>query len=203
MNKVELMDKYLETYTKEITSTEICYTVDSIFKFNLDETPILASTKEEIRNVALLGDNPTHREVIDLYIKQYKGELTGKAIRQIINEIFGVNLEAISSLETSRISLYSKGKWVVQSDNDLFVVYTGPGDVDVKVFPTNYFTERTGLTELPVDLQLSLTSLGYYFDETLESYYFKNPTGKAISDAFKGKTMGAILDVIQRSFSDL
>jgi hypothetical protein len=202
MNKVEMMDKYLETYTKEITSTEICYTVDSIFKFNLDQTPILSSTKEAIQNVSLLGNDPTPREVIDLYIKQYKGELTGKEIRQIINEVFGVNLDAISSLETARISLYSKGKWVVQSEHDLFVVYTGPGDIDVKVYPTNYFTEQTGLTKLPVDLQRSLTSLGFCFDETLESYYFKNPTGKAISDAFKGKTMGAILDVIQRSFSD-
>ncbi len=201
MSKIEMMDKYLETYTKEITSTEICYTVDSVFKFNLDETPILSSTKEQIRS--LLGNDPTPREAIDLYIRHYKGELTGKEIRQIINEIFGVNLEAISSLETARISLYSKGKWVVQSEHDLFVVYTGPGDVDVKVYPTSYFTERTGLTDLPVDLQHSLTSLGYYFDKTLESYYFINPTENAISDAFKGKTMGAILDVIQRSFSDL
>lgn len=204
MKKVEVMDRYIETYANKITnSTEIFYTVNSIFNFNLDEIPILSSTEEEIKNASLMGNTPTPREIIDLYINQYDGELTGTEIRKIINKIFGVNLEAISSLEGARISLYSKGKWVVQSENDLFVVYTGTGDVDVKVFPTYYFTQQTGLTELPIDLQLALISIGYYFDVELESYYFINPTGEAISDAFKGKTIEAILDVIQRSFSDL
>lgn len=203
MNKIEMMDKQLGTYSDGITSTEICDTVDSIFKFNLDKTPLLSTTLEEVHNVSILGNNPTPREVIDLYINQYQGDLTGKEIRRMINVIFGVNLAAISSLETARISLYSKGKWVVQSEKDLFVVYTGAGDVDVKIYPTNYFTEQTGLTELPVELKETLTSLGYYFDEALNCYYYCNPIGEAISDAFKGKTMGAILNIIKQLYSDL
>ena len=150
-----------------------------------------------------MKNNPTAREVIDFYINQYDDELTGTEIRKIINTIFGVNLEAISSLEEARISLYSKGKWVIQSKNDLFVVYTGIGDIDVKVYPTNYFIQQTGLTDLPTSLQLALINIGFYFDEKLNSYYFINPTGEAISDAFKGKTIGTIRDIIQQSFSHL
>ena len=73
----------------------------------------------------------------------------------------------------------------------------------MKVFPTNYFTEQTGLVEVPIDLQHSLTSLGYYFDENINSYYFLNPTGEAVPDEFKVKTMGAILGVIKNSFSNV
>ena len=71
--------------------------------------------------------------------------MTGVDIRGMINQIFGINLNGVSSLEGAGISLYSKGQWVLQSDKDLFVVYTGSGDLDVKVFPTEYFTKQTGL----------------------------------------------------------
>jgi len=199
MKKAEMMDKYLDSYGKRISSSEICHVVDLMFKINLDETPILSKEKEEVDGVS----SSIGREVIDSHLNQYDRDITGAEIRKIINEIFGVNLEAISSLEGARISLYSKGQWIVQHEKDLFVVYTGASDVDVKVFPTNYFTEQTGLVELPSDLQHALTSIGYYFDEKIDSYYFLNPTGEAVPDAFKGKTIGAILGVIQHSFSNL
>ena len=199
MKKAEMMDKYLDSYGKRISSSEICHVVDLMFKINLDETPILSKEKEEVDVVT----SSIGREVIDSHLNQYDRDITGAEIRKIINEIFGVNLEAISSLEGARISLYSKGQWIVQHEKDLFVVYTGASDVDVKVFPTNYFTEQTGLVELPSDLQHALTSIGYYFDEKIDSYYFLNPTGEAVPDAFKGKTIGAILGVIQHSFSNL
>ncbi|MEQ6355599.1 hypothetical protein ABNX05_13300 [Lysinibacillus sp. M3] len=199
MKKAEVMDKYLDSYGKRISSSEICHVVDLVFKINLDETPILSKEKEEVDEIA----SSTGREVIDSYLNQYDRDITGAEIRKIINEIFGVNLEAISSLEGARISLYSKGQWIVQHEKDLFVVYTGASDVDVKVFPTNYFTEQTGLVTLPSDLQHALTSIGYHFDEKIDSYYFSNPTGEAVPDVFKGKTIGAILSVIQHSFSNL
>lgn len=204
MKKVELMDKSLETYTNNIISSkEIIYTVDSIFKINLDEIPILPNVKKEIRNALCKENNPTPREAIDFYINQHEGELTGTEIRKIINTIFGVNLEGISAIEGGGISIYSKGTWIIQSENALVVLYTGPGDVDVKILPTNYFTQQTGLTELPISLQEALISMGYYFNEELNSYYYISPTGEAVPDAFKVKTIGAIRDVIQQSFSDL
>lgn len=196
MKKAEKMDQHLDFYGGKISSSEICYVVDLIFGFNLDKTPILS---KEIEGTSL----STGREVIDYHLHQYDGEISGVEIRKIINEIFGVNLEAISSLEGSRLSLYSKGQWIVQHEKDLFVVHTGAGDVDVKVFPTNYFTEHTGLEELPTDLQDALIGLGYYYNEKMDSYYFSNPTGEAVSDAFKGQTIGAILGVIRHSYSNL
>ncbi|MFJ7981826.1 hypothetical protein ACIQ1D_16240 [Lysinibacillus xylanilyticus] len=199
MKKAEKMDEYFNSYGKEISSSEICHVVDLIFKINLDEAPILSKEKEKADGIS----SSTGREAIDSHLNQYDSEITGAEVRKIINEIFGVNLEAISSLEGARISLYSKGQWIVQHEKDLFVVYTGESDIDVKVFPTQYFTEQTGLVKLPTDLQHALTSIGYYFDEKNDSYYFSNPTGEAVPDAFKGKTIGAILGVIQHSFSNL
>ncbi|WP_155593131.1 hypothetical protein [Lysinibacillus cavernae] len=197
MKKAEMMDQHLDSYAKKISSSEICYVVDLIFKVNLDETPTLSKEME--------GTLPfTGREAIDFQLQQYGNrEITGADIRKLINDIFGVNLEAISSLEGSRISLYSKDQWIVQHEKDLFVVYTGARDVDVKVFPTNYFMEQTGLVGLPTDLQHALTNIGYYYNEKMDSYYFSNPSGEAVPDAFKGQTIGAILGVIRHSFSKL
>ena len=196
MKKAEMMDQHLCSYGRKISSSEICHVVDLIFGINLDKAPILC---KKLKETSLSSG----RGVIDYHLHQYDGAITGGEIRKIINEIFGVNLEAISSLEGSRLSLYSKGQWIVQHEKDLFVVHTGAGDVDVKVFPTKYFTEHTGLEELPTDLQDALTGLGYYYNEKMASYYFSNPTGEAVSDAFKGKTIGAILGVIRHSFSNL
>lgn len=204
MKKAEMMDMYLDSYGKKISSSEICHVVDLIFKVNLDEIPIFSKEKEKAAGISSsVGNALASREAIDSHLNQCDKEITGAEIRKIINEIFGVNLDAISSLEGARISLYSKGQWIVQHEKDLFVVYTGASDVDVKVFPTNYFTEQTGLVELPTDLQHSLTSIGYYFDEKIDSYYFLNPTGEAVPDDFKGKTIGAILGVIKQSFSNV
>ncbi|KMY48660.1 hypothetical protein [Peribacillus loiseleuriae] len=203
MTKAEMMDKYFDSYGKRISSAEICKAVDSIFKINLDEIPILSKEMEGAVGVSFsTGNVLASREAMDVRLNQYDKEITGAEIRKVINEILGVNLDAISSLEGARISLYSKGQWVVQHEKDLFVVDTGAGDVDVKVYPTNYFTEQTGLVKLPTDLQHSLTSIGYSYDEKIGSYYFSNPTGEAVPDAFKGKTIGAILKVIQYSFSN-
>ena len=121
----------------------------------------------------------------------------------MLNQNFGINLLAIDALEQERISLYSKGQWVVQNDRDLFIVYTGSDDVDVKVFPTKYFTEQTGLDVLPSDLQHLLSRIGFHYDKKMQSYYFANPTGQAVSDQFKGQTIGAIVEVIHRLYSHL
>lgn len=199
MKKVDLMDKYLDSCQGEITSSEICSIVQSIFGFDLETKPVLSKEGDQ--------DSPptetTAKLAIDLGIEPYGKNISGSEIRKIINEIFSINLDAISSLDGSRISLYSKEQWVTQQEHDLFVVHTGVGDIDVKIFPTAYFTEKTGLTELPEELKQSLTSLGYYYNDKIGSFYYSNPSGEATPDSFKGQTIGAILKFIHQSYQNL
>ncbi|MEB9502505.1 hypothetical protein P4J13_00740 [Bacillus anthracis] len=201
VNKVELMDKHLDSHQGKITSTEICNIVMSIFKFDLTTKPVLskewimARSGSSTENIAI--------KAIDSTLSHYGKKVTGIEIRQLINQIFGINLDAISSLEGARISLFSKNQWVVRDEQDLFVVHTGLGDVDVKVFPTDYFTEQTGLEELPKDLKRSLTNFGFSCDERAGCYYYSNPSGEAIPDEFKGQIIGTILKVIHNSYQSL
>lgn len=201
VNKVELMDKHLDSHQGKITSTEICNIVMSIFKFDLTTKPVLS--KEWIMAGAGSSTEDIAKMAIDSTLTHYGKKGTGIEIRQLINQIFGINLDAISSLEGARISLFSKEQWVVRDEQDLFVVHTGLGDVDVKVFPTDYFTEKTGLEELPKDLKQSLTNFGFSCDERAGCYYYSNPSGKAIPDAFKGQIIGTILKEIHDSYQSL
>jgi hypothetical protein len=199
MTKVEIMDKYIDSFRKKISSSVICRVMNSIFGFDLDSIPVLSKVAESF----VTSEKPLARVVIDSYLEEYGKGITGAEIRGMINQIFGINLDAITALEGARISIYSKNQWVIQHEHDLFVVQTGTGDIDVKVFPTKYFTEQTGLKEVPNDLHHSLTRMGFSYHEKIGSYYFLNPTGEAIPDAFKGQTIGAIIEVIRHSYSNL
>ncbi|PFE18917.1 hypothetical protein [Bacillus cereus] len=201
VKKVELMDKHLDSHQGKITSTEVCNIVMSIFKFDLTTKPVLS--KEWILAEAVSSTENIAKMAIDSTLSRYGEKVTGIEIRQLINQIFGINLDAISSLEGARISLFSKDQWVVQDDQDLFVVHTGLGDVDVKIFTTDYFTEQTGLEELPKTLQQSLTNFGFSCDEKAGCYYYSNPSGEAIPDAFKGQIIGTILKEIHDSYPSL
>jgi hypothetical protein len=203
MTKAEMMNKYFDSNKKGSSSAEICRVVKSIFGFDLDTMPVLSKRGEEGVE-ALSSDTfeiPVSRVLINSYLDQSGKEVTGAEIRNMINQIFGINLDAISSLDGARISLYSKDQWVVQHTKDLFVVQTGTGDVDVKVFPTEYFTEQTGLEQLPVDLHHSLTNIGFTYNEQIGSCYYSSPTGEAVPDAFKGQTIGAIMKAIHDAYS--
>lgn len=202
MTKAEIMDKYFDSFEDKIDSSEICRFVMSIFNFDLDIKPVVSNELEKAMSLKE-ETGISSRIVIDSYLHQDEKKVTGAAIRRIINQIFGINLDAISSLEGARISLYSKDQWVVQDDKDLFVVHTGNDDIDVKIYPTKYFTEQTGLDTLPDDLQHSLSSMGYYYNEEMNSFYFKNPSGEPVTDAFKGQTMGAIMNIMKQSYTNL
>lgn len=195
MTKIEMMDKYLSS--SEISTSEICTIVNKIFGIDLDDVSILHNKHTESANTI------DARATIDIYIDQDEKKMTGEEIRNMLNQIFGINLNAIAALEQERISLYSKGQWVVKNDKDLFIVYTGIEDIDVKVLPTKYFTEQTGLEVLPSELQRILSSIGFYYDKEIQSYYFANPTGKAVTDDFKAQTIGAIVEVIHKFYSHL
>ena len=203
MTKVDVMDKYLESFEKEISGSDIFHVVNQVFGFDLDSMSVLSEDNAELLDASSSTEVPLSRVVIDSHLDYHGTKITGTDIRRMVNQIFGINLNGVSLLEGAGISLYSKGQWVLQSDKDLFVVYTGSGDLDVKVFPTEYFTKQTGLEALPDDLQESLTKLGFYYDDEKGSYYFLDPTAEAVSDEFKGQTIGAIVQVIRPSYAHI
>jgi hypothetical protein len=184
MTKVEVMGKYFDSYVGKIRSSEVCRVVNQIFGIDLQ----VASP-----NIS----------VIDSYLDHYGKKITVVEICGIINQNFGINLAGIDALEEERISVYSKNQWIIKNDKDLFSVHTEPGDVDVMVFPTDYFTKRTGIEGLPNVLKHPLKNLGFSYNEKIGSSYFSNPTGEAISDAFKGQTLKAIVEAIHKSYSHL
>jgi hypothetical protein len=142
-------------------------------------------------------------QLISAYGKAKNKKVTMQEFMRVINEVYGINLSGISSLKHSRVSLYAKGQWILQHKTDLFVVHTGEGDKDIKIYPTKYFTEKTGLTDLPFELQENLLNLGMFYQEKDRAFYFKNPKDEAISDIFLGKTLKAVTNVIQNSYAIL
>lgn len=187
--KAETMDKLIDSYGKEgINSSEIINIIQQAFNFDLGSIP---------------GLQTEPRGAIAAYLEQCGYKITGAEIRNMINETFGINLNALSAMEGAQISIYSKNRWMVQHEKDLFVVQTGTGDVDVRIFPTPYYAEQTGTGELPNDLINALIPLGFFYEENMRSYFFSNPAGEPVSDAFKGQTMMAIRKVIQHSYSHL
>ncbi|MDW0112852.1 hypothetical protein QT711_06615 [Sporosarcina saromensis] len=192
MPKVNIMDMYVSTFKFPIDGKQICQCVKEVFGIQIDSKYVLPK-KRDLRADYVCGFNV---RLIDNYLKELQNQLTGQEIRLLINDIFGINLDAIDSLEKTQISLYSKGQWIVQQASDLFVVHTGIGDIDAWVLPTDYYIEQTGLKELPVQLQQNLASIGYEYNSDIQGMYYCNPTGEAVEDAFKGRTMRAILSCI-------
>lgn len=214
MTKAQLMDAYLTSFSGKITGDVIHDVVGHIFGMDLDNVVLLsggdketsAAVQNRLPEEAGQGHIPLPRAVIDSRLAAFGKRIAGPEIRVMLNHLFGVNLDAISALENAKISLYSKGQWIVKHDHDLFVVSTGEGDVDVQVYPTSYFIERTGTTELPEDLQHALMGLGYCKRQESrenEGLYYASPDGQAVPDAFKGQTMGAIMATIRSSFAHL
>lgn len=193
MEKIEVMDKYLSTFGGKISTSEICKVVYKVFGIDLDKISF-----NKIDSFITQS-----RVIMDRYLDYNGNKMTATEVCKMLHKIFGINLNAIASLEQERISLFSKGQWVVQNKKDLFIVYTGNDDVDVKVIPTKYFTEQTGLVELPIELKHLLLDIGFYYNEDIKSYYYANPTGKAVPDQFKGQTIRAILKVIHKQYSHL
>ena len=189
MTKAETMDNLIASYEKGISSTEIIAIIYRVFKLDLEEPTL---------------DLPVlPQAAIDAYLEHCGNEVTGAEIRKMINQTFAINLDALSALEGSKISLYSKNQWMVQHEKDLFEVHTGTADIDARIIPTTYFIEQTGSGELPIELINALISLGYYFEENNGSYYYSNPTGEPVPDAFKGQTMMAIRKAILQFYSHL
>lgn len=200
MSKVATMDHYLTSQGKEISSSIVCEVVKKVFEIDLEQAPIL--NKSKAINLHL-NNELTVKVVIDAYIGHVKEVITGEGLRQFINEVFGVNLNAISALDEARISIYSKNQWIVQNEQDLFIIHTCNKDVDVKILPTSYFKKKTKIEGIPNNLQELLKELGYSYDRNEGSCNYSNPSGKAIADTFKGKTIEVVRKVIQESYSNI
>ncbi|WLR48612.1 hypothetical protein LC065_05330 [Halobacillus litoralis] len=142
-------------------------------------------------------------EVMELYWESFDGKMSGDDMRKMINAIFGINLAGISGLEGTGVSLFSKDQWISRYDHDLFVVHTGADDVDVWIYPTDYFKKQTGLEENPRGLEVALTALGFAYNEEKNALYYANPTGESVPDNFKGQTLGMMIGFIKENYEDL
>ncbi|WP_252315310.1 hypothetical protein [Sinobaca sp. H24] len=116
----------------------------------------------------------------------------GERARMWIDSVFGINLKGVASLEEARISVYSKGIWVSRQPEDLIVIDTGKGDIDVHVYPSAAYIKSEGTPELPVSLQQALLSLGYIRLEENNAFYYKNEKNESVPPSFKGRTMAVI-----------
>ncbi|WP_079477620.1 hypothetical protein [Halobacillus salinus] len=217
LTQVEAMDYYLKKLEPHVDGRDVQFTVRAIYGISLQKASDLDAGKQVTGYPDYITEGVEaslkHKEVdvlelpkvkiMDLYLKSVDGDLPGAEVRVLINDIFGINLDGISRLEKAGISLWSKEQWIMHSDHDLFEVRTGRTDVDVYIVPTDYFTEQTGLTELPEDLQEKLKAIGYWYNEDIGAYYYAEPNGNSVPDPFKGQTLGTLAQFIQQEYADL
>ncbi len=194
LSKIEIMDRYFQQ-DNNLSAEKIIHFVRNIFGIDLDKAYVL--------NSAILEaiQQPSPKVAIDFTIETQKKSLSGEEIRLMLNTIFGVNLNGIASLEGKRISLHSKGQWIVRGENDLLIVYTGKNDLDVKVEVSDYFKEKTDLNEMPQNLKQTLEEIGFTYQETF--CYYATPDKKPVPDSFKGRTLGLLMKFIQEEYNNL
>ncbi|MBP2002002.1 hypothetical protein J2Z69_003058 [Paenibacillus shirakamiensis] len=206
MSKVQVMDAFLASSGDPLTREAIWNAVYHLFGFDLNKAPIL-STYSRPKSVSTQQNNVssslTFATEMEQRLNEHNHKMSGADIRGFINELFGINLDGLSALQQARISIYSKGQWVIHQDTDLIVIRTGEGDLFAEVFPTDYFKQKTGQSELPLALQQALSQLGYQRHQDSSIYSFQSETGTPIPDAFKGQTIGAIVKVIQQEYAQL
>lgn len=220
MPKLQVMDRYLVSFGKKVKGNEIRRAVKEIFDIDLDvvskndygskmsiyPAPIMESlrasfnvapdsTEQDARIMDL-----TKNAVMDRYIKERDYSLTGVESRTLINDIFGVNLAGISTLEHMQLGILSKGQWIVKSDTDLFILESSLDDVDVSIYATPYFESLTGSRELPESMVTKLVEMGFTHYEETNLLYYKDPTGGSVPDSFKGQVMGVLIKTIKTEY---
>lgn len=183
MTKVEVMDMYIESLDYKLNGEIIRDCIDHIYGIDVSSKFVFAKKKDPLK---------TNIELIDDDICSMDTQLSGSTIRLKINELFGINLDAIDALGRTRVSLFSKGQWIVRNEENLFEVHTGIGDLDVYIVPSHYYKEQTEERELPTEIQTELLALGYSYSPHVDGFYFSNPLGKHVEDDFKKRTMGTL-----------
>lgn len=222
MPKVQVMDYYLASFGKKVKGNEARRAVEEIFGVDLDViskenygSQLAIYSEDVMRSLRVsFNEEPTSKkqdarimelkkkEVMDRYIREHGYSLNGAQIRVLINQVFGVNLDGISTLEHSQLAISSKGQWILRSDTDLFILESSLDDVAVSVYATSYFEMVTGSKQLPESLKAKLMNLGFtYYPET-ELLYYENPTGESVPDAFKGQVLGSIVGTIMTEYKN-
>ncbi|WP_241536066.1 hypothetical protein [Indiicoccus explosivorum] len=218
MPQVDVMDAYLGSFGKKVKGKEVREAVQDVFDIDLDLiseqnygsklSAYAPDVMEALRVSLRLEPDDASRddfimdlpksEVMDRYIGVHGYDLTGAESRILINQIFGVNLDGISKLEHAQLGISSKGQWIVRSETDLFLITSTLDDVGVYVETTDYYEQVTGTDEMPESLKDSLLSSGFVYDAATDRYFYSNPTGESVPDAFKGRTIGMLLGAIQQ-----
>jgi len=200
MTKIEQMD-FLVSNENSITPSFIQKLVADIFKIDL----LVVSKRDEEYKKEQSNHAPevSKYEKLSQELDRMNSSISGPSTRKLINEVFGINLDGIASLELARISIYSKGQWVIRNEKDLFIVSTDFGDIEINVTPAPYFIKQQDSSLVPTSVYDLLSQLGYTYNEDKTSLVFKTSNHTAVPDSFKGQTMGALLQVIQSEYADL
>ncbi|MGB5945637.1 hypothetical protein [Paenisporosarcina sp.] len=216
MSKVEKMDRYLKSVGNKTNGKEVRETVKVVFGADLNYiseknygsnlSVYNIAVMESLRISLNVDSNSsecdaqimamTKNEVMDRYIEVHEYSLTGAECRVLINQIFGVNLDGISGLEHSKVSIYSKGQWILQGDTNLFIVSSSLDDVELYVTTTDYYEESVGSNQLPDSLKQKLISIGFTYDADQNRFIYRNPTNESVPDAFKGQVIGNVLESV-------
>ncbi len=213
MAKVEVMDRYLTSFGKKVKGNEVRVAVKEVFDIDLNlisknnygskpETypdTIMEAVHASFEDEPITPDDIMalkKNEVMDRYIKMHDSKLSGQANRDLINAIFGVNLNGISKLEHSRLAIHSKGQWILKSDNDLFILKSSLDDVDVSIYATPYFKQLTGSNVLPASLVTQLTDRGFTYNADTQVLYYKDPKGNSVPDSFKGGVISVLMPIL-------
>lgn len=198
--KAAQMDKRMENENK-LTAASVKSLVSEIFGISLQSIaadpeapgaqrthPVFAAWTEQEWEAA------GKEELLDYALARLPADSSGETVRKVINDVYRVNLSGISALEASTFSLFSKGKWIKQNENDLFVLNTGSTDTEVSVSVTARFGRETGSRKLPDGLCRELEALGFTYIPEKNQLNYSSPDGRPVDDVFKKKTIEALED---------
>ncbi|WP_252502067.1 hypothetical protein [Sporosarcina sp. Marseille-Q4943] len=217
MRKVNLMDKYLESFGKKVKGNEVRKAVQAVFNIDLDNiskhnygnklNSYEPAIMETLRESEKLTDAEIMKlpkaKVMDAYIKAHGYVLTGAELRIVINQIFGVNLDGISGIEGLQLGINSKGTWISKTPTDMLVISSSLDDVELYVQTTDYWKQVTGTTEVPDSLKQYLLDNDYTYEEATGKFTWVNPTGESAPDSVKSETIGKLIETIIQVNADL
>lgn len=210
MRQVDIMDKYLESFGAKVKGNEVRKAVYAVFRIDLDDVSErnygnkLNSYDPSIMETLRDAERRTDAEimkmskvsVMDAYLEAHDYALSGAELRILINQIFGVNLDGISSVEGMQLGIHSKGTKIIDTPTDMLVISSSRDDVELYVNTTDYWEQVTGTNEVTDSLKQFLLDNGYTYDEATDKYMWVNPTGESASEAVKSKTIGMLLQTI-------
>ncbi|MFS0689385.1 hypothetical protein AB1K89_09090 [Sporosarcina sp. 179-K 8C2 HS] len=212
MRKVNLMDKYLESFGKKVKGNEVRKAVQAIFDIDLDNVSkhnygnklhsYDSAIMETLREAENLTDSEIMKlpkaKVMDAYITAHDYALTGAEHRIVINQIFGVNLDGISGIEGLQLGINSKGTWISKTPTDMLVISSSLDDVELYVQTTDYWKQVTGTNKVPDSLHQYLLDNDYTYDEATNKYTWVNPTGESAPDSVKSETIANLIETIMQ-----